>query len=271
MLNQELADYVLGAVMVVMVVLFIWKTEWPFFTSGKEIGKDASMSHILFSTAMIVKGASYFLQGWIYHVHGAGIYCNPEFKLVSALPGYVTAFAYSSFLILWANFFSSYFESAAESKYKFGKTLIYVTNIICSSAFALIIILFFADRGNAKTLHKVEAGFACGRDLVLMVIFLFFVFKFSELVDSLCMCTGNNFPVWICIVLTVILGVRVICILGYHFLFNSSASASGLCSDVIGQCFSEVIPFLVVSSLVYLSSKSKFAEKDRTEPLLNSF
>ena len=138
--------------------------------------------------------------------------------LPGAIPGYVSAVAYTLIFFSWCSICYDALEKNTAGFYKQIKIVPMVLVSMITGMFVISLILILAL--NSKILSMVEAIIAAIRDIIIAVCFIIYLNMISSLFMSLCphICAPENRLFFLLILLIVALLLRPVCALVYNFV-----------------------------------------------------
>ncbi|OHT07575.1 hypothetical protein TRFO_05229 [Tritrichomonas foetus] len=188
----------------------------------------------------------------------------------SGTPGYASAAAYCCIFFSWCTLCIEYL--AKDSKKFYNKTQIIVKTCLIFISIMFIISLgslCFNQKRIQNTIHLIESGFACFRDLVIAICFLIYLVRIYKQFNTT-LCSFSTKPesilLLMCIMLIVCLFLRILSILLYFIQFNGASASQKdyttkddeFCLKYLGififeQILTEFAPLGVIGMVRFLS------------------
>ena len=139
--------------------------------------------------------------------------------LPGAIPGYVSALAYTMIFFSWCSVCYDALEKSTIGFYKQIKTVLIVLTAIIIVLFLLALIIIFSVNDNSVP-SMVEAIIAAIRDVVISICFIIYLKMISSLFSAPCpnCCAPENRLFSLLILLIFSLLLRPICALVYNFV-----------------------------------------------------
>ncbi|OHT11032.1 hypothetical protein TRFO_19422 [Tritrichomonas foetus] len=246
----------------VFLVYFIVYTKLVFkdILLSKNKNDGSFGSQVSFIIALIVKSIGYISCGIIYSLVNSDnkdkihrIWQSASI-FTAGMPGYVVAAAYCYIFFAWCTLCVNYLSRDSISFYQKSKKWLQILMVFI---FIICLISAIISLLGDKIAHTCEAMFACARDLIIALCFLFYLINISKLFNNLFKSSlSSEFHLFaMCSMLIIALTLRIAAILLYTFLFSSNDSSNiYLIVYIVEQLVIEFVPLFAIGIWHFVST-----------------